>query len=144
MGIQINNSNFCNMLKATEYKLEDSNVEGLGGDEDRALKKNAAKGEPAWEGVEALPPGEMKIWRIEKFKVIAWPKEEYGSFYDGGKMQIKKKENRTSILSLIQTFSFFILFQIHTLFFMPMCHVMKLLLEKIVNAFFFFLFLIFI
>jgi len=83
MGIQINNSNFCNMLKATEYKLEDSNVEGLGGDEDRALKKNAAKGEPAWEGVEALPPGEMKIWRIEKFKVIAWPKEEYGSFYDG-------------------------------------------------------------
>merc|ERR1719391_1387269 len=27
-------------------------------------------------------PG-LEIWRIEKFKVVTWPKEEYGSFYSG-------------------------------------------------------------
>jgi len=25
----------------------------------------------------------MQIWRIEKFKVVHWPLEQYGSFYDG-------------------------------------------------------------
>jgi len=25
----------------------------------------------------------MQIWRIEKFQVVSWPKEQYGSFYSG-------------------------------------------------------------
>jgi len=69
------------MLKAKEYKLEDTNVEALGSKEDRATKKNAATKEPAWKGA-----GEkvgIQIWRIEKFKVVPWPRDLYGSFYSG-------------------------------------------------------------
>jgi len=69
------------MLKAKEYKLEDTNVEALGSKEDRATKKKSAQTEPAWKGA-----GEkvgMQIWRIEKFKVVVWPRDLYGSFYSG-------------------------------------------------------------
>jgi len=61
--------------------LEDTNMAGVGGEEDKALRKAAAGGEPAWEGV-GLEPG-IWIWRIEAFKVIAWPKEKYGQFHEG-------------------------------------------------------------
>lgn len=69
------------MLKAKEYKLEDTNVEALGSKEDRATKKKSAQTEPAWKGA-----GEkvgIQIWRIEKFKVVVWPRDLYGSFYSG-------------------------------------------------------------
>jgi len=69
------------MLKAKEYKLADTNVEALGSKEDRATKKNSATKEPAWKGA-----GEkvgIQIWRIEKFKVVVWPRDLYGSFYSG-------------------------------------------------------------
>jgi len=69
------------MLKAKEYKLEDTNVEKLGGSEDRAVKKASAEKEPAWKG--AGQKVGLEIWRIEKFKVVAWPKDLYGSFYSG-------------------------------------------------------------
>lgn len=36
----------------------------------------AAEKEPAWEN--AGKSVGLQIWRIEKFKVVAWPKEEYG------------------------------------------------------------------
>jgi len=69
------------MLKPKEYKLEETNAAKLGSSEDRATKKNSATKEPAWKGA-----GEkvgIQIWRIEKFKVVAWPKDLYGSFYSG-------------------------------------------------------------
>lgn len=25
----------------------------------------------------------VEVWRIEKFKVVLWPKERYGEFYTG-------------------------------------------------------------
>lgn len=61
--------------------LEDSNVANIGSAEDKAARKAAALNEPAWEGCGQAPG--VEIWRIEQFKVISWPKEEYGSFYDG-------------------------------------------------------------
>jgi len=69
------------MLKAKEYKLEDSNVAALGSNEDRDTKKKSAQTEPAWKG--AGQKVGIEIWRIEKFKVVPWPKELYGSFYSG-------------------------------------------------------------
>lgn len=45
------------------------------------MKKAAAETEPAWKN--AGKEVGLQIWRIEKFKVKSWPKEEYGSFYSG-------------------------------------------------------------
>lgn len=53
----------------------------IGSKEDKDARLKAAKGEPAWAGCgESV---QMKIWRIEKFKVVAWPTEEYGKFFSG-------------------------------------------------------------
>lgn len=61
--------------------LKDSNVAGLGGDADKELQKEAADSEQAWAGCGEKPG--VEIWRIEKFKVVAWPENQYGKFYDG-------------------------------------------------------------
>jgi len=69
------------MLKPKEYKLDETNAAKLGSDEDRSVKKGSAQKEPAWKG--AGQKVGMEIWRIEKFKVVVWPKDLYGSFYSG-------------------------------------------------------------
>lgn len=69
------------LVKAKEYKLKDSNVEKLGSEEDRRVKKSSAVKEPAWKGMDNLIG--TKIWRIEKFQVKDWPEEKYGKFYSG-------------------------------------------------------------
>lgn len=61
--------------------LEDSNCAALGSKLNRSVKLEAAKGEEAWNGC-GQKPG-VEIWRIEKFKVKHWPKDQYGTFYDG-------------------------------------------------------------
>lgn len=61
--------------------LEDSNMAGVGSEEDKAARKAAALSEPAWEGV-GQEPG-LWIWRIESFKVVPWPKAKYGTFHEG-------------------------------------------------------------
>jgi gelsolin len=89
------------MIKPKEYDVEDSNVEGIGGEEHKALvKKVASEGEPAWRRWEQYLNGSIlqtkeavsdsknqkhhvEIWRIEKFKVKFWPREQHGSFYSG-------------------------------------------------------------
>ena len=45
------------------------------------MHEHAGDKEAAWEhaGTEAG----LQIWRMEQFKVVEWPKERYGSFYDG-------------------------------------------------------------
>lgn len=85
-------------LKAKESKkwdedgipLEDTNMAGVGGEEDKALRKKAAGGEPAWEGV-GLEPG-VWVWRIEQFKVVPWPREKYGQFHEGDSYIILQTE----------------------------------------------------
>jgi len=69
------------MAEEGELKLEDTNCAGIGSEEDRALRKSAAKTEEAWTGC-GMEPG-VNVWRIEKFQVKPWPKEEYGKFFDG-------------------------------------------------------------
>jgi gelsolin len=45
------------------------------------VKKESAESEPAWQG--AGQEEGLQIWRINKFKVEHWPKEEYGEFFNG-------------------------------------------------------------
>jgi len=69
------------MQKKQVFDLASSNAAGLGSKENRELKAAAAKTEKAWEGAgKALG---TQIWRIEAFKVVHWPKDQYGSFYSG-------------------------------------------------------------
>ena len=62
-------------------KLEDSNMANYGTDEHKQMRTDAAANEKAWHGV-GQEPG-ILVWRIEKFEVVPWPKEQYGEFYDG-------------------------------------------------------------
>jgi gelsolin len=52
-----------------------------GSEEHKAMRKEAAEKEPAWNG--AGNDAGVQIWRIEKFKVKHWPKDRYGEFYSG-------------------------------------------------------------
>jgi gelsolin len=69
------------MQKAKKFDLASSNVAGLGSKENRELKAAAAKTEKAWEGAGKVVG--TQIWRIESFKVVHWPKDQYGKFYSG-------------------------------------------------------------
>ena len=69
------------MIKQKEYNIADSNIAMLGSDLEKEVKKAAAECEPAWNN--AGKEVGIMIWRIEKFKVIHWPKEEYGKFFSG-------------------------------------------------------------
>lgn len=69
------------LRKAKQYDWKDSNMALFGSDTDKQVKKESAECEPAWQG-SGQRPG-VQIWRIVKFKVQAWPKEDYGKFYNG-------------------------------------------------------------
>ena len=94
------------LVKAKEYDWKDSNVALIGSDLDRSVKKEAAQTEPAWKSAgEAVG---LKIWRIEKFKVIHWPKEDYGSFYNGDSYIILNTYKETDSEALLYDLHFWI------------------------------------
>ncbi|KAH7122895.1 hypothetical protein EDB81DRAFT_222500 [Dactylonectria macrodidyma] len=71
------------LVHLKEYDIKDSNVELIGSHIDHEVKYNSAATEPAWnDGHVGLEPG-LFVWRIEQFEVVAWPKDKYGTFYDG-------------------------------------------------------------
>lgn len=74
--------------------LEDTNMAGVGGEEDRALRKQAASTEAAWQGI-GLAPG-LWIFRIEQFKVVPWPKAKYGKFHEGDSYIVVQTEHDIS------------------------------------------------
>jgi len=74
-------SSMADAFELGELKLEDTNCAGIGSEEDRALRKKAAQTEKAWKGC-GMAPG-VEVWRIEQFKVVPWPRTQYGDFYEG-------------------------------------------------------------
>jgi len=62
-------------------KLEDSNIAGYGSKDHKDLKLAAAQSEKAWAGAGKVVG--VQIWRIEKFQVVPWPKDQYGKFFRG-------------------------------------------------------------
>ncbi|EDO43190.1 predicted protein [Nematostella vectensis] len=69
------------LVKAKKYDWKDSNLALFGSDLEKNVKKESAEGEPAWEG--AGKEVGVQVWRIVKFKVTHWPKQDYGHFYNG-------------------------------------------------------------
>jgi len=64
-----------------KMKIADSNIAMLGSDLEKEVRKAAAESAEEWKGAGTKEGTE--IWRIEKFNVIAWPKDNYGEFYSG-------------------------------------------------------------
>ena len=68
--------------------VEDSNMAMVGSDMDKDARKAAAAGEAAWAGCGAAPG--VEVWRVEKMKIVKWPKEHYGDFFAGDSYIILK------------------------------------------------------
>jgi gelsolin len=73
-----------------QAKLEDSNMAGVGSQEDKDLRKAAAATDPQWKG--AGQKVGLEVWRVENkrtkadtpdFGVNRVKKEDYGSFFTG-------------------------------------------------------------
>ena len=60
---------------------KESNLALIGSDLDHKIKEAAAGGEEAWKAI-GDEPG-VKVWRVEQFKIVPWPEEDYGCFYTG-------------------------------------------------------------
>lgn len=77
---------------ADPLPIEETNLAGIGSDEDKAAREAAARMEFAWEeGVVGSKPG-VEIWRVENertdndtpdFGIKPWPVKKYGQFYRG-------------------------------------------------------------
>ena len=65
--------------KTVDWK--DTNMALFGTDVEYKIKEAAANTEAAWD-IDANKKG-LLIWRIEQFKVVPWPKEQYGQFHTG-------------------------------------------------------------
>ncbi|KAK9421169.1 hypothetical protein SUNI508_06017 [Seiridium unicorne] len=71
------------LVHQKEYDWRDSNVELIGSDIDHQVKYNSAATEPAWNEGQVGQAAGLRVWRIEDFQVIPWPKEKYGQFHEG-------------------------------------------------------------
>jgi len=83
------------MLKEKKINIADTNMALFGTDIEKNIKRNAAEGEPAWKEA-GKEPG-VQVWRVEQFKIVAWPKERYGQFYSGDSyivLHTYKKEDK--------------------------------------------------
>jgi len=68
-------------MSEEKVSWKDTNLALIGSEIDHKVKEAAAQGEEAWEGMGEEP--EVRIWRIEKFQIKSWPKEQYGEFFKG-------------------------------------------------------------
>ncbi|XP_020605066.1 gelsolin-like protein 1 [Orbicella faveolata] len=69
------------LRKAKKFDWKDSNLALFGSDTEKNVKKSSAMTEKAWKGC-GQKVG-IKIWRIVNFKVVDWPVEDYGKFFEG-------------------------------------------------------------
>jgi len=69
------------MLKQKNYDWKDTNMALFGSDVEKNIKKHSAETETQWHGTGKSV--ELRVWRINHFKVEKWPMHEYGKFYTG-------------------------------------------------------------
>jgi len=70
----------CGLTRGAD-KWQDTNLALFGSDLEKKIKEASAHGEDAWKGLGDRE--ELRVWRIEKFQVVAWPKKKYGQFHEG-------------------------------------------------------------
>jgi gelsolin len=83
------------MLKEEKIDITQTNLALFGTDVEKEIKKHAAQGEPAWKTAGHTPG--IQVWRVEKFQIKEWPKDKYGSFFDGDSyivLHTYKKEDK--------------------------------------------------
>jgi len=83
------------MLKEEKIDITQTNMALFGSDVEKEIKKHAAQGEPAWKSIGGHPG--VQVWRVEKFQIKEWPKDQYGKFYDGDSyivLHTYKKEDK--------------------------------------------------
>eukprot|EP00929_Paragymnodinium_shiwhaense_P009723 TRINITY_DN113_c0_g2_i1.p1 TRINITY_DN113_c0_g2~~TRINITY_DN113_c0_g2_i1.p1 ORF type:complete len:249 (-),score=69.94 TRINITY_DN113_c0_g2_i1:184-930(-) len=85
---------------------KDTNVGGIGSDEDKALRKAVAQAEAAWSGV-GEEPG-IKIWRIEHFNVVDVDSSSYGKFHKGDSYIVLQTVSEPDSESLQRTIYFYL------------------------------------
>ncbi|KAH7339609.1 hypothetical protein B0J17DRAFT_716617 [Rhizoctonia solani] len=64
-----------------EDNITQTNIALWGTDLHQRVREHAGDGESAWEGVGQEE--RLWIWRIEEFRVVPWPDDRRGQFYDG-------------------------------------------------------------
>jgi gelsolin len=67
------------MYKQPKIDWHSTNIHNIGGDADKLQRLKASNSEHAWSNV-GKKEG-LQIWRINDFKVVAWPEDQYGKFY---------------------------------------------------------------
>lgn len=72
------------MRKQETIDIADSNLANFGTQLEKDVKLAAALSDPEWKAMhDRTPKVGFDIWRIEKFTVKKWPKEQFGQFYRG-------------------------------------------------------------
>ena len=87
------------MLKAKKINIADTNLANFGTELEKSVKRAAALSENQWNNA-GTEPG-IQIWRIEKFKVVPWPKKQYGQFHIGDSyivLHTQKKKNSDALV----------------------------------------------
>ena len=69
------------LRKMKSIDILNSNIAFLGSELEKNVRAAAAACEEQWQ--KAGKAAGLEVWRIEKFQVVPWPKEEYGHFYEG-------------------------------------------------------------
>lgn len=69
------------LTKPERTPWKSSNLALVNSDLARKIREAASDLEPAWDGI-GLDVG-LHVWRIEQFKVVHWPREQYGQFHTG-------------------------------------------------------------
>ncbi|CAG8477093.1 hypothetical protein C2G38_2043903 [Gigaspora rosea] len=92
------------MQRQPKWNISDTNVANFGSKIEKDAHYQAGAKEQAWADPKTkvgIEPG-LWVWRIEKFTVKPWPKENYGRFYSGDSyivLHSYKKNKNTEALS---------------------------------------------